>query len=70
MGQKPYILAFSPLHAQYVRVCFVVYCIEKKITTTLDCYFRKTVKIESFALRVVILIVLGTLWKQDLDGRP
>ena len=50
MGQKPYILAFSPLYAQYVRVCFVVYSVLKKITTTLDCYFRKTVKIESFAL--------------------
>ena len=34
MGQKPYILAFSPLRAQYVRVYFVVYCIEKNNNNT------------------------------------
>ena len=34
MRQKPYILAFSALHAQYVRLCFVVYCLEKKNNNT------------------------------------
>ena len=41
--------------------CSLLFIVMKKITATLDCYFRKTVKIESFALRAVILIVLGTL---------
>ena len=34
MGQKPCILAFSALHAQYLRVFFVVYCIEKNNSNT------------------------------------
>lgn len=57
MGQKPCILPYM----LSTCACALLFTVLKKRTTTLDCYFRETVKIESFAFRTVILIVLGTL---------
>lgn len=61
MGQKPCILAFSAFDMLSTCACALLFTVLKKRTTTLDCYFCETVKIESFAFRTVILIVLGTL---------